>query len=288
MRVENLALIEANDLHYHYDRSICALQGLNLTVRAGSKLAVLGANGAGKSTLFLHLNGTLKPERGEIRLHNERADYTRKGLSRWRQMVGLVLQNPDDQLFAATVEQDVSFGPLNIGLDETAVRQRVSEALCALEIETLRDRPTHLLSFGQRKRVAIAGAVAMRPKLLILDEPSAGLDPEGVRNLLITLDELHARGTTLLMATHDLDLACAWADEIALLQSGRVLKQGEVAEIMSDAGLLKQAHLCVPLVLEIGQQLQCLGLLSHSEPLPRTRAALLSHLGKTNSISVAT
>ena len=280
MRAEPEPLLEARALHYHYDGLICALQGLDLTVRAGTKLAVLGANGAGKSTLFLHLNGTLKPEHGTVWLAGERADYSRKGLLRWRQMIGLVLQNPDDQLFAATVEQDVSFGPLNLGLSETEVRQRVNEALCALDIEALHDRPTHLLSYGQRKRVAIAGAVAMRPRLLILDEPAAGLDPQGVENLLTTLDELHAAGTTLVMATHEMDLACAWADEIAVLQGGQVIRQGTTVEVLSDERLLTKAGLRMPLVLEVGARLRTHGLWPATTALPRSRDTLLAGLTK--------
>ncbi len=129
----------------------------------------------------------------------------------------LVVQDPDDQLFAASVEQDVSFGPLNLGLPDAEVRARVAEALEALDIAALADRPTHLLSYGQRKRTAIAGAVAMRPRVLILDEPTAGLDPDGQERLLATLDGLRAAGTTVVMATHDVDLALRWADDAALL-----------------------------------------------------------------------
>ncbi|BFO16314.1 hypothetical protein SHKM778_27020 [Streptomyces sp. KM77-8] len=143
--------------------------------------------------------------------------YDRKGLTALRTTVQLVVQDPDDQLFAASVGQDVSFGPLNLGLSDTEVRARVAQSLAALDISALADRPTHLLSYGQRKRTAIAGAVAMRPRVLILDEPTAGLDPDGQERLLATLDGLRADGTTVVMATHDVDLALRWADDAALL-----------------------------------------------------------------------
>ncbi|MDX2033779.1 MAG: ATP-binding cassette domain-containing protein [Blastocatellia bacterium] len=271
-------VLEALDLHYHYDNAICALQGLALRIRRGRKLAVAGANGAGKSTLFLHLNGILKPERGEIQLEGRPVDYSRQGLLRWRQAVGLVLQNPDDQLFAPTVEQDVSFGPMNLGLDEAEVRLRVEEALCALGIEELRGRPPHQLSFGQKKRAAIAGAVAMRPRVLILDEPSAGLDPQGVESLMAALDRLHAAGATLVMATHDINLVCEWADDVAILAAGRVATQGPCEPVLTDREILNEAGLRAPLLFEIGARLRAMGILPREGALPRSRDALLAAL----------
>lgn len=276
--MNNDIVLEAHDLHYHYDQEICALLGIDLTVRRGRRLAVLGANGAGKSTLFLHLNGTLKPERGEILINGRKAEYNRRGLLDWRQKVGLVFQNPDDQLFAPTVEQDVSFGPMNLGLDETEVAERVDEALFALGIESLRQRPTHSLSFGQKKRAAIAGAVAMRPEVLILDEPSAGLDPRGVEELIVTLDELLLSGTTLVMATHDIELACGWADEVAVLQAGKVIEQGATETVLRDENTMNAAQLRLPLILEFGARLQTMGWLPSHANLPRTREAMLEWL----------
>lgn len=274
--------LAASDLQYHYDGQVCALQGIDLRVRQGRRLAVLGANGAGKSRLFLHLNGTLKPERGEVQINGRKAEYSRSGLLAWRQQVALVFQNPDDQLFAPTVEQDVSFGPLNLGLGETEVAERVDEALCALGIEALRQRPTHSLSFGQKQRAAIAGALAMRPAVLILDEPSAGLDPQGVEDLMSALDALHLRGTTLVMATHDIELACGWADDIAVLQAGRLLRQGATETVLRDEKTMNAAGLRMPLILELGARLQSMGWLPHGLELPRTREALLEWFDAAN------
>jgi len=278
-------VLAAQGLEYRYPGGVQGLRGVNLAVRRGSKLAVLGANGAGKSTLLLHLNGTLRPERGAILLDGRPAQYSRPGLMAWRQQVGLVLQDPDDQLFAASVHQDVSFGPLNLGLPEPAVRERVAEALRAMELEDLWDHPTHLLSFGQRKRVAIAGMIAMRPRVLILDEPTAGLDPQGTEHLLAVLERLHQAGTTLIMATHDMDLAYAWADDMAVLHQGTVLRQGAPATVLQEESLLTSSHLRIPWALAVGLRLRELGWFSPTAALPRTRTDLMACLQPNPSIS---
>lgn len=271
-------ILEARGLIYNYDREVRALSGLDFTARSGRKLAVLGANGAGKSTLFLHLNGTLRPEMGKIWIKGQPAGYSRRELLEWRQRVGLVFQNPDDQLFAPTVEQDISFGPMNLGLDKDEVYRRVNESLRAMGIEELRERPVHSLSFGQKKRAAIAGIVAMRPEVLILDEPAAGLDPQGVESLLAILEERCKAGTTLIMATHDVDLACAWADEVAVMRTGRVEKQGSVEEVLSDPHLMRSLNLRAPLVFEIAGRLKAQGYLPVGVALPHSRQALLELL----------
>jgi cobalt/nickel transport system ATP-binding protein len=254
-------ILEVKDLRYSYSGAseLCqrcgghraaAIDGLDLTIERGQRLALLGANGAGKSTLLQLLNGTLRPTSGTILLDGLATDYTRKGLLRWRQKVGLVFQNPDDQLFAATVYQDVSYGPLNLDLPESEVRCRTDEALSLLGIANLADSPVHMLSGGQRKRAAIAGIMAMRPEVLILDEPTAGLDALGSAQFLVFLDQLSARGTTVVLAVHDTDLALAWADEVAVLIHGRVARQGAPQEILLDQEFLTAAHLRMPLVLD--------------------------------------
>lgn len=274
-------ILEARGLGFGYRGGAAALRDLDLRIERGRRLALLGANGCGKTTLLLHLNGTLQPHAGELRLDGQPVDYGRRGLADWRRRVGLVLQEPDDQLFAATVYQDVSFGPLNQGLADTAVHARVLEALATLDLQQLADRPTHLLSFGQRKRVAIAGVLAMQPEILILDEPDAGLDGAGVAQLFATLDQLSARGTTVVVATHDVDLAYAWADEAAILAEGRLLRQGETTKLFSDTGLLAVAGLTMPAVLAIAQALRPPHRWPDGRP-PRTARALIDALmGKT-------
>lgn len=238
-----MSLLSARALHYAYPGGVPALAGLDLDVERGRRLAILGPNGAGKTTLLLHLNGTLRPSSGEIRLDDAPLTWDRKGLSTWRRRVGLVLQDADDQLFAPTVFEDVSFGPLNLGLDRAEAEARVRAALDALAIADLADRPTHMLSFGQKKRAAIAGAIAMRPEILLLDEPTAGLDARSARRLLTTLAELEATGTTLVFTTHDVDMAHRFAHDAALFQNGRVVAFGAARELLADADAMDRAGL---------------------------------------------
>ena len=238
-----MSLIRAEALTYAYPGGVPALDGLDLAVEKGRRLAILGANGAGKTTLLLHLNGTLRPSQGRILIDGTPVAYDRTGLVAWRRRIGLVLQDADDQLFAPSVFEDVSFGPMNLDLDESEVGARVETALCALDIADLADRPTHMLSFGQKKRVAIAGAVAMRPEVLLLDEPTAGLDARSAKRLLATLAELEAGGTTLVFTTHDVDMAHRFADEAALFHRGRVIARGEAKVILADAATMDRAGL---------------------------------------------
>lgn len=273
-------ILEARGLTYAYPGSVAALTGLDLRVERGRRLAILGPNGAGKTTLLLHLNGTLRPVAGQVLLDGAVAGYSRKNLSDWRRRVGLVLQEADDQLFAASVGEDVSFGPLNLDFSEDEARQRVDEALAALHIADLAERPTHMLSFGQKKRVAIAGAVAMRPEVLLLDEPTAGLDGRSSASLLAELEKLEAKGTTLVFTTHDVDLAWAFADQVALFRAGRVVIQGAADDILIDEARLGEVGLTTPLVARIGLALRASGVLDAVAPLPRDEATALELLAK--------
>jgi len=279
-----MTILEGRGLSYHYQGGVAALSGLDLTIAQGRRLAILGPNGAGKTTLLLHLNGTLRPASGQVLLQGQAMGYSRDALSDWRRQVGLVLQEADDQLFAASVAEDISFGPLNLGLSEADTRQRVAEALEALRIADLADRPTHMLSFGQKKRVAIAGAVAMRPAILLLDEPTAGLDHLGTSHLLAALERLEAAGTTLVFSTHDVDFAYRFAHDVALFNEGKVIGQGPAAEILSDAQMMRAAKLKAPLLLSLGIKARDLGLVPSDAPLPRSRKdmeCLLERLAMT-------
>ncbi|MER7441738.1 energy-coupling factor ABC transporter ATP-binding protein [Micromonospora avicenniae] len=235
-------LLEFSGVHFAYQPDRPVLTGADLRVAAGQRLAVVGPNGGGKTTLFRLAAGSLAPGSGHVAVAGTRVRHNRAGLRAVRQQVQLVLQDPDDQLFSASVRQDVSFGPVNLGLAPEEIRRRCDEALAALGVASLAERPTHLLSYGQRKRVAIAGAVAMRPRLLILDEPTAGLDPAGVEALLQTLDDLHAGGTTVVLSTHDVDLAFRWANAVAVVAGGGV-RMMPAAEGLADTGLLAAADL---------------------------------------------
>lgn len=273
-------LLQAHNLTYRYPGNITGLSNLNLVVHQGRCLAILGPNGSGKTTLLLHLNGTLRPKAGHVSLEGHITGYSRTELSAWRRRVGLVLQDADDQLFAASVAEDVSFGPTNLGLDEGETEKRVQQALEALDIADLAERPTHMLSFGQKKRVAIAGAVAMQPEILLLDEPTAGLDHQGSMHLLHVLGHLKATGTTLVLATHDGDLAYEFADDVALFNAGGVLGQGPAIPILGDASLMASACMTPPFLHLMGLQLKKAGLLDTMEPMPKSKAAVLEIIAK--------
>jgi cobalt/nickel transport system ATP-binding protein len=270
-----VSLLEARALVHVYPGNVRALDVLDLRIERGKRLVILGPNGAGKSTMLLHLNGTLRPQSGEVLLDSKVVAYDSASLTTWRRRVGLVLQNADDQLFAPSVAEDVSFGPLNLGLSETETRQRVSTALAAMHISHLADRATHMLSGGQKRRVAIAGLVAMQPEILLLDEPTAGLDHEGTEDLLGVLEGLERNGTTLVFSTHDVELAYRFADEVAVFEGGRILAQGPITTTLADADLVKRAKLDTPFLLKLGLRARELGILGPDEALPRSAAAAL-------------
>ncbi|MFF9219726.1 energy-coupling factor ABC transporter ATP-binding protein [Streptomyces viridosporus] len=269
------ALVALRGASFGYEDGPPVLTGLDFEVREGRALALLGRNGSGKTTLMRLLSGGLRPDGGELTVAGRPVRYDRKGLTRLRTTVQLVVQDPDDQLFAASVGQDVSFGPLNLGLPDTEVRARVAEALAALDITALAERPTHLLSYGQRERTAIAGAVAVRPRVLILDEPTAGLDPDGQERLLATLDGLRANGTTVVMATHDVDLALRWADDAALLTPSGA-RTGPAATVLARTDLLAAAGLRLPWGVAAAHLLRARGLLAGTATGPRTPEELLA------------
>ena len=262
-------LLEFDNVGFHYPDGNMGLDGCSLNIRRGTRNALLGANGAGKTTLFLHANGLLRPQSGTVRYAGQAIDTSRAGLRQLRSAVGLVFQNPDQQLFSASVREDVSFGPLNLGLDVDTVRQRVSAALQDVGIEDLADRPVHNLSFGQKKRVCIAGVLAMAPQLMILDEPMAGLDHAMRAELLTVFDRLHAQGITLFLATHDIDFAYRWADRVHVMARGQCTASFDAADLAEQSEALSSAGLPIPGIIELQRQLAAQGLLT-DEQSPRS------------------
>lgn len=279
MKREEDWVIEAQNVSYTYDGNTKrALDGLNLRIRRGTKVAFMGGNGSGKSTFFLCLNGIRKPEDGRICIEGEPIEYTRKGLLAVRSKVGIVFQEPDDQLFSASVYEEISFGILNLGVDESTARREVESVIEELEITPFQDRPAHALSGGQKKQVAIADILVMHPEVMILDEPAAALDPKHTKKVQEIIDGLTDKGITVLMATHDIDYAYAWADEIVLLQEGKVIRQGAPAEVCADRTALSEAGLEVPAVLRIYERLREKGLLSGEAVPPRNVDGLVEIL----------
>ena len=244
--------IETRELCYAYEDGTTALDHITLSAGRGSITGILGANGAGKSTLFLNLNGVFTPKSGQVLLDGQPVKYDRKGLAALRRRVGIVFQDPDDQLFSADVYRDVSFGGVNLGLEPEEVRRRVEEALERTGTSALRDRPTHALYYGQKKRVAIAGVLVMEPEVLILDEPTAGLDPQGVTEIMRLLVQLRdSLGMTILIATHDMDIVPLYCDYAYLLSGGRVILEGRPEELFAQPEELRKNHLRLPRIAHL-------------------------------------
>jgi cobalt/nickel transport system ATP-binding protein len=239
--------IEARGLRFRYPNGVAALAGVDLSVRHGERLAVLGPNGAGKTTLMLHLNGLLAGE-GELSVTG--IDVGGGDTRALRARVGLVFQDPDDQLFMPTVREDVAFGPLNLGATAEQAAARVDAALREVRMEHVSDRAPHQLSLGQRRRVAIATVLAMDPALLVLDEPSASLDPRARRELLEMLDRL---SQTLLVVTHDLPFAAELCERAVVLSGGRIVADGRCLDILRDEELLAAHDLELPAGFDVAR-----------------------------------
>ena len=234
-------ILDVRGLAHAYPDGHQALFGVDLHVHPGERVALLGPNGAGKTTLVLHLNGTLAAGAGEVLISG--LPVTRANLPEIRRRVGIVFQDPDDQLFMTSVAQDVAFGPRNLGLGEDEVRRRVDDALAAVGMSEVADRPPHHLSFGQKRRVAVATVLAMQPEILVLDEPSSNLDPASRRELAEIVDGL---AITVLMVTHDLPYALQLCERSVVLSQGRVVADGATRELLSDEGLMREHRLELP------------------------------------------
>jgi len=226
-------ILEARDLHYSYPDGTEALRGVSFSVASGEALAVVGANGAGKSTLLLHLNGYLQPSRGELRLKGQ--PVTPATVGQARRAVGMVFEDPDDQLFMPTVHEDVAFGPLNFGVPYEEIDQRTSQALAQAGAAHLKDRPPYMLSAGEKRAVTIATALALQPEILVLDEPSSHLDPRGRRRLI---ELLKALPQTRIVATHDLELVVEVCSRVIVIDSGVIAAVGETVELLNDEELM--------------------------------------------------
>ncbi len=272
-------VIKAENVSYTYDgNNQKALNGLNLKIRRGAKVAFMGGNGSGKSTFFLCLNGIRRPDEGTIYIDGKPVEYTRKGLLDVRSKVGIVFQEPDDQLFSASVYEEISFGILNLGADEDTARREVERVIEELEITPFQDRPAHALSGGQKKQVAIADILVMHPEVMILDEPAAALDPKHTRKVQEIVDRLSEKGITVLMATHDIDYAYAWADEIVLMHEGKVIRQGTPAQVCTNRQALEEASLELPVVVKIYERLREKARIPEDTPLPGNVEELIEEL----------
>lgn len=258
-----------------------ALRELSVSVPKGCRTAVLGHNGSGKSTLFLHAVGVLRPQQGSIRLAGEALSYSKKELAALRRRVGLVFQDPEQQLILSTPLEDISFGLRGTGMDEPAIRRRCLGVLELLNLAGIQDKPIHQLSLGQKKRTALAGVMAMEPELILLDEPTSYLDPLSEAQLLAGLHTIHEAGTTIVMATHDMNLAYCWADWVIVLEQGSCRAAGTPQEIFAGREALQAVGLELPLLADLWHSLP--GRLTAGQPAPRNaaefKAALQELLG---------
>ncbi|WP_203362739.1 ATP-binding cassette domain-containing protein [Bacillus sp. REN10] len=278
-------MLEINNVSYVYPDGTKALDQLTLTIQSGKKIAILGNNGAGKSSLFLHFNGLLQPTEGEIRFQGQPLSYKRKALKELRRQVGIVFQHPDAQLFSPTVLEDVMYGPLQLGYSKQEAEQVALAILDATGLLELKHKPPHFLSVGQKKRVAIAGVAVMNPKLLILDEPTAGLDPLYAKKMMAFVSDLQQEGQTIVLSTHDINLAYEWADEIVILYNGSLQAFGSPADLFMQKELLEACHLEQPWIIEVFSAWQA----AHPDqriPIPTTKEELLKIIQRLSNKSL--
>lgn len=276
-------ILKAEDLYFSYDDDNShSLNGLSLEIKRGQKIAVMGANGSGKSTFFLCCTGIHKPQKGKLYLDGKEVKYNKKGLLDLRSKVGIVFQDPDNQLFSASVYQEISFGILNLGVSEEQAKKEVEEVIDYLEIAPFRSKPTHALSGGQKKQVSIADILVMHPEIIILDEPAAALDPRHTTMVNHIVEQMTASGITVLMATHDVNYAYEWADEVILFHEGKVLMNGSPEQVFGNRAALRQTNLEPPAVLELFESLCKKGILKSSLPFPKNLKALEGYIEEVN------
>lgn len=276
-------ILKAENLYFSYDDDNShSLNGLSLEIKKGQKVAVMGANGSGKSTFFLCCTGIHKPQKGKLYLDGKEVKYNKKGLLDLRSKVGIVFQDPDNQLFSASVYQEISFGILNLGVSEEQAKKEVEEVIDYLEITPFRSKPTHALSGGQKKQVSIADILVTHPEIIILDEPAAALDPRHTTMVNRIVEQMTASGITVLMATHDVNYAYEWADKVILFHEGKVLMNGSPEEVFGNRAALRQTNLEPPAVLELFESLCKKGILKSSLPFPKNLKALEGYIEEVN------
>ncbi len=277
-------ILETRKLSYAYDHRTKALDTIDLQIEEGRTTAILGGNGSGKSTLFLNLNGVLRPSEGEVLYRGEAISYGGKAMLAHRKRVGIVFQNPDDQLFSTDVRSDIAFGLLNLGMSKAEAAERVEVVMAQTGVSEYSDAPTHALSFGQKKRAAIAGVLAMAPEVIILDEPTAGLDPKGVSDLLSLLMQLKEKQRlTVILSTHEIDLVPLYCDHVIVMNQGKVVKQGATGDILKAPETLRSNHLRLPRIahlMEILKHKDGLDVALGAATIGQARKSLLKWVGR--------
>ena len=273
--------ITIRNLCYTYPDGTKVLEDVSLEVYEGERIAIVGPNGAGKTTLLLHLNGILRGSDGQVEVFGKNVDKVKK--EEIIKEVGIVFQDPDDQLFMPTLFDDLAFGPINMGLKEDEVRERVEKTILSLGLTGYENRCPHHLSGGEKKKAALAAVMSMEPRILVLDEPTANLDPKSRAELIEIVNGLNEReGITVIMATHDVNAVPALADRVFVLNK-RVIAEGTAQEIFSDGALMRENNLGVPEVFKLFEVLQCFGY--NCEELPLSIDEAIEHLTRTVEVN---
>lgn len=247
-------MIKIKNLHYEYEDGTKALQDINIDMDKGKIIGVIGANGSGKSTLFLNIMGILKPNKGSVEYDNKPIKYSKNYLREYRKKVNIVFQNPEQQIFYSNVYDDIAFSLRNIGIDEKAIKEKVLWALEQVGCLDLIDKPVHFLSYGQKKRIAIAGVLIMNSKVLLLDEPTSGLDPymtKEIKDIILKI----SKEKSILISSHDMDLIYEICDYIYILRKGNIICQGKPEEVFLNGKLLEEAYLVKPWLVKIYEKL---------------------------------
>lgn len=276
-------ILRVEDLHYAYGNGEPALNGINVDIYEGEKIAVIGSNGSGKSTFFLNINGVFTPEHGKI-IYRDTV-VNKKNLKELRKNIGIVFQDADNQIIASTVMAEVGFGPMNLKLSKQEVRQRVEEALEYMNISDFKDRPPHYLSGGEKKRVTIADIIAMQSEIIIFDEPTAALDPLNALMLEKVLGKLASEGKTMLISTHDVDFVYRWAERILVFCHGKIIADGTPLEIFKNTKVLEQANLKQPIMLNVYELLVEKHIVENTKDYPKSTEEFKKILEKTDIFS---
>lgn len=273
-------VLRVEGLGFSYGEDILALDNVTVEIKKGKTTGFLGGNGAGKSTLFLNLNGVLKSNIGEIYIEDKKVNRDKEGIKNLRKQVGIVFQDPNDQLFSASVRNDIAFGIQNKGLSKAEMNQRVEAIALKLGIFEILDKPTHSLSFGQKKRVAIAGVLIMEPSVIILDEPTAGLDPQGVVDILSLLEDLKKdKNIAIVISTHEIDIVPIYCDYVYVMDKGKIVLQGETNEVFNDPEAIRRHHLRLPRInhlMEVLVEKDNLNLDKRAGTISKARKSILS------------
>lgn len=246
-------MLKINNLFYEYEDGTKALNNINIDISKGKVIGIIGANGSGKSTLFLNIMGILKPTKGSIVYNDSPIKYDKAYLRQYRKQVNIVFQNPDQQLFYSNVFDDIAFSLRNIGISEDMVKEKVVDALKQVDGLGLVDKPVHFLSYGQKKRIAIAGVLVMDSKVLLLDEPTAGLDPYMTKEIKTIINEI-SKDKNIIISSHDMDLIYDICDYIYILSKGSIIGEGEAAVVFSEDKLIEEAKLVKPWLVRIHEK----------------------------------